>query len=135
MNSVERLASELEGWWAKLAQADMEVAVPKAIEYSATDLDMLGRWMADLLGIELPDQPGIEVELACMFYLFGKIARALGAYRDGRRPSDDTIRDARIYLIMLTRARETGGWPGFETPLAEINAMLKARQQRDEDWE
>jgi hypothetical protein len=133
VNATEQLASELEGWWTKLAQADMEIAVPKAVEYSSTDLDLVGRWMAGLLGIKLPDEPGIEIELACMFYLFGKMARALGAYRDGRRPSDDTIRDARIYLTMLTRARETGGWPGTEAKAK--NPLWTAGQKRDEDWE
>lgn len=106
----ELLAKELETWWHEVSQADLMLIAPKAVEYGSTDLEMLGTAMAGMVGLKDPSR-GEATELACLFYLYGKVARAVGAWRDGRQPSDDTYLDISQYTMMIRRVREAGGWP------------------------
>jgi hypothetical protein len=107
-------AAELHGWWHALADSDLEMLLPKAIEYSAHDLRMTGHGMADLMGIE-PIDDAFAAELACAVYLFSKLTRILGAYKDGRLPSSDSLTDSRVYATMMARIRDKGGWPGWSS--------------------
>jgi hypothetical protein len=109
-------------WWFKLAEQDLETLLPKADEYSAYDLTMIGRGLGDMIGSGLakPEAHYDELftgdaeaaEIACWFYALGKIGRAIGAIKEGRLPSMDTIADLRIYATMIARIRQVGAWPG-----------------------
>lgn len=105
----------LADWWRRLTNDDIAATLPKVAEYTAADLQIMGdtmrQWMPG--GDTQPERWGIEMAIA--FYLLGKIARAVAAYREGRVPSDDTLKDIRIYAVMMQRVRDTGGWPGQET--------------------
>ena len=115
----EALASDRRGelahWWHKIADMDLEMLLPKAVEYSAHDLRMTGHVLADMMGIEVDD--AFACELACATYLMSKVTRILGAYKEGRLPSVDSITDARVYATMMARVREKGGWPGWESAI------------------
>lgn len=104
------LSSELTDWWVEIARREAAAVVPKAVEYSSADLAIMGFVLT-----HFPPIPSDEVsgeEIACAFYALGKIARAFGAYAEGRRPSDDTWHDNGVYVRMIQRIRESGGWPG-----------------------
>lgn len=113
---------ELADWWRQVAENDIGRTVPKAAEYSAYDLELIGRSTVEMFGHGLGGDPwdrddagpAIYAEIGCWWYLLGKIGRAVGAIREGRMPSDDTVQDARIYATMIARIRQTGGWPGHE---------------------
>lgn len=106
------LASQLEAWWADRSHQEMEGAIPKAIEYSSTDLVDLGRQIACLAGWAEFDDAHLA-ELGIAFYVAGKISRVMGAIRDGRLPSEDTWHDIAVYTKMVQRVRDVGGWPGL----------------------
>lgn len=103
----ENLVAELRGWWEATTSADFEQMAPKIAEYTASDLTLMGRFLEEWTA--MPEGTGPEA--ACAFYLLGKIARAVAAYKDGRLPSDDTLHDIVIYAMMMRRIREKGGWP------------------------
>lgn len=102
--------AELEQWWRDLATAEIERTVPKAIEYSSTDLTDIGHDLARCMGREVDDEEAAE--LGVFFYLRGKVARWVGAVINGERVSDDTLFDIGVYVRMAQRIRLTGNWPG-----------------------
>lgn len=108
---------DVAGWWHDLAEADIKATLPKLAEYGASDLAIMGGALTRMLPPEVraamsdEDLRRVGVEMAIANYLLGKVGRMFSAWEQGREPSDDTIKDARIYSIMLTRAREHGGWP------------------------
>jgi hypothetical protein len=103
---------ELSRWWTGLADAELPGLIAKAHEYSSYDLEMIGKMMSDTLGLEPSPGKGYYEEIGCWFYLLGKVARAMGAIRDGKLPSEDTALDTRIYATMILRIKQAGGWPG-----------------------
>ena len=115
MNADQRnkMAAELETWWLEKAQAEVEATVPKAVEYSATDLFDMGRDLLETMGRD-PDSysAGEIAELGVYMYLLGKVSRWKGAIKDGRRVSDDSLFDIGVYVRMAQRIRTVGGWPG-----------------------
>lgn len=115
----ENLGGTLMGWWVRKAQEEAETVVPKATEYGgnnrAADLTQIGRSMVELMAgaadfADTGDEGELQ-ELACYFYLQGKMGRWHAALMEGRRVSDDTIYDIGIYIKMVQRIREAGGWP------------------------
>ena len=124
MNADQRneMAAELERWWLEKAQAEVEATVPKAIEYSATDLFDMGRDLLETMGRD-PDSysAGEIAELGVYVYLLGKVSRWKGAIKDGRRVSDDTVADISTYARIVQRIRDVGGWPGtpINTPISK----------------
>lgn len=108
--------AQLAQWWRDVAEEEIDKVVPKAVEYSAHDLALLGEWMRDLIEPHRNEgsAPSVvaDAELACWFYLAGKLGRAMGALREGRAPSDDTLEDIGIYCRMAQRIRQAGSWPG-----------------------
>lgn len=72
----------------------------RANEYDSRDLEMVGHSMATA-----HNQHGLtktDKEIAgVLFYLQGKVARALSAMFRSKRPSADTCEDAFIYSMML----------------------------------
>lgn len=100
---------ELLAWWRKVTEVDIHQMLPKVSEYGAYDLSMIGRTLLDVLDREnVPERVGQE--MGCFFYLLGKIARMASAYKEGRLPSDDTLHDAVVYLMMIRRIRHFGEW-------------------------
>lgn len=83
---------------------------PKAVEYGANSMIEVGRTMARIQGRHnISDEEATE--MACMFYIAGKIGRWVDAVTAGKRPSTDTIYDIGIYAKMAQRIRDVGGWP------------------------
>ena len=109
-----RMAAALEQWWEDKTRAEIEGVVPKAIEYSSSDLEDLGRqWGAAIgWGPELLADRSMLTQLGIVMYAQGKLARIWGALREGRSPSDDSVFDLAVYTKMMQRAREFGSWPG-----------------------
>lgn len=108
---TSEMAALLEAWWMQTSQDDLMATVPKAVEYSSSDLNMMGGVLANLLDLGHVDG-NAEIELATLVYIQGKVARAIGAFKDGRAPSADTYHDITVYSMIARRAREAGGWPG-----------------------
>jgi hypothetical protein len=103
-------SDDWRAWWRQLTEADIAATAPKATEYSSADLTIMGDALRQWHPTGAHDASAGE-EMAVVFYLLGKIARAIGAYREGHLPSDDTLDDIRIYAVMLTRIRQKGTWP------------------------
>jgi hypothetical protein len=103
---------ELKAWWVELAGKEADAVVPKAIEYSSTDLTDIGHDLARTMGREVSDEEAAE--LGVFFYLRGKVARWVGAVINGARVSDDTLHDIGVYVRMAQRIREKGNWPGVD---------------------
>lgn len=109
-------AEALVDWWMEQAAAEAKAIVPKAVEYGAADLQVMGEAMLLLMpeeateGLTHERRSAIGQEVAVAFYALGKVARLFGAYTQGRLPSDDTWYDLGVYARMGRRIRETGGW-------------------------
>lgn len=102
----------LTRWWMAHAKEEVDRTVPKAIEYSSTDLADIGHQLARTAGREVDSEEAAE--LGIFFYLQGKLSRWAGAIAQGKRPSDDTIFDIGVYCRMAQRIRDVGGWPGID---------------------
>lgn len=102
--------TELRGWWFDQAEKEIDGTVPKAIEYSSTDLVDIGRVLAFCMGRSVSDEEAAE--LGIFFYTVGKMSRWAGAIKTGKRVSDDTLYDTGVYVRMVQRVRDAGGWPG-----------------------
>jgi hypothetical protein len=103
---------QLTEWWMQQAEDEVARTVPKAVEYSATDLTDIGHDLARCMGREVDDEEAAE--LGVFFYLRGKMARWVGSVIAGDRVSDDTLFDIGVYVRMAQRIREFGSWPGTE---------------------
>lgn len=106
---------ELRGWWRRVSQFDEDAVVPKAVEYSAVDLEIIGRGLMafnpDLWsGVPEEERASIAAEMGATFYALGKVARAIGAFSEGRRPSADTWHDTTVYSMMARHIQEKGRW-------------------------
>ncbi len=108
-DEIQRMRLALHDWWMEKATQEAEEVVPKAVEYGPNSLIEVGRAMGRMSHRDLSDEEAIEV--ACMFYVCGKLGRWVDAVAHGKRPSDDTIHDIGIYIKMAQRNREVGGWP------------------------
>lgn len=108
---------EVEAWWRNVTEVDLSETLPKALEYGSGDLELMGQALLMLQGDvweggDDAERQAIGQELAILFYIQGKVSRALSAAKDGKRCSPDTIKDVRIYSVMLQRVRDTGRWIG-----------------------
>ena len=101
----------LRNWWLEQSESEIMAVVPKAIEYGSADLDIIGYALS-----KFAKQSDFTTndELGIAFYILGKVARLIGAYSDGSKPSDDTWFDIAIYTKMAQRARAVGSWPGID---------------------
>lgn len=100
----------LADWYREETEYEISKTVPKAVEYGAGDLAEIGRAMGRIMGRNgLSEQDATEIGV--FFYLYGKMARWEQAIKDGRRASDDTLFDIRVYAGMARRNRQVGGWP------------------------
>lgn len=111
----EYLAKVLTDWWLQQARVECERTVPKAVEYGAADLEVMGTAMLHLIPRDLRSrQKGLEMALA--FYALGKVARLFGAFERGELPSEDTWFDLGVYCRMAERVRQTGEWLPQDRP-------------------
>lgn len=100
---------ELTAWWVALAREEAARVVPKAVEYSATDLADIGHALARSQGRQVTNAQAAELGVA--FYALGKMSRIMGAIGQGVWPSDDSWHDLGVYARMTQRIRSHGGWP------------------------
>jgi hypothetical protein len=101
---------ELANWWLDETRNELDSVIPKALEYGSADLKVIGFALSQMIG-EPKDVSNDELGIA--FYVLGKVARLVGGYADGRKPSDDTWHDIAIYTKMAQYARHNGEWGGF----------------------
>lgn len=113
--------TKLQQWWMGKAWSEIKPLTAKMQEYGgmgrAIDLEEIGRGLtqsgvrtpAQMYG--QPAQPHELQELGIYFYLLGKFARWTAAVAEGRPVSDDTLLDIGVYVRMVQRIRESGGWP------------------------
>ena len=101
---------DLAAWWRVTAEDEIDAVVAKATEYGGSDLIEMGRSLAAMAGRPTLNDEQLA-ELGCLQYLVGKVTRATSAWADGRMPSDDTYHDIGVYVRMIQRIRDVGGWP------------------------
>lgn len=101
---------QLANWWLNETRNELDSVIPKALEYGSADLKVIGFALSQMIG-EPKDVTNDELGIA--FYVLGKVARLVGGYADGRKPSDDTWHDIAIYTKMAQYARHNGEWGGF----------------------
>lgn len=114
---LHRQIKDLTDWWIATADSDIRTVAPKAVEYGAADLEVMGTAMQHLYpGMgqirDLSERRAIGLEMAIAFYALGKVARLFGAFEQGRVPNLDSWYDLAIYTGMARKVRETGSWVG-----------------------
>ena len=104
-------------WWLRVTIEDLRATIPKMIEYGgvegqsgSADLIVMGDAQAELMGHHDMDPPWKQA-LACWFYLLGKVARMVSNFKRRDWPKQDTVHDARVYLMMIQRLADRGRWP------------------------
>ena len=107
--------ADLHKWWMLTAQHEIEPLISKAQEYGgarrAGDLAQIGHQLVQTGVKGNPENEAEMQELGIYFYIIGKIARWTAAISEGRPVSDDTLHDIGIYIRMVQRIRDAGGWP------------------------
>jgi hypothetical protein len=94
--------AEIQSWWLAVAETDLAAFQPKLRQYGSHDLLVVGMG----LNPNLDRQQAMEAGVA--FYVLGKAARAVEAYRNGFSASDDTWHDLTVYSMMARRIQQTG---------------------------
>lgn len=111
---IEATVAEINDWWLAVATDDAKVTAPKAVEYGASDIGIMGASMQTLFpnSAAMPPEERERVgrEMAIAFYVLGKVSRLFGAYQQGKIPGDDSWFDICVYGMMARRIRETGRW-------------------------
>lgn len=102
------MKNTLTTWWIDHARTEAEQTVAKMLEYGSGDLTAIGRRMAQMTNMDLVDDDQ-AFELGCLFYLIGKVERAMSAVERHDRASDDTWFDIAIYAKMV-QAKRQGAW-------------------------
>lgn len=106
----------LMAWWLNTALCDFNATVPKMMEYGgehgtegAADLRTMGDALATLLGWGAFTP--VALELACWFYVMGKVGRLISDYQQQREGKEDTWFDINVYAMMARRIQAVGQWP------------------------
>lgn len=94
-------------WWVHNAETTALATAAKCAEYGSNDLYGIGRGVAKLAGHTVDDSTAFEI--GCMFYVLGKIERAMSALQRGTPASDDTWFDLHVYSNMVL-AHRAGVW-------------------------
>lgn len=100
--------STLHTWWLEHAQDEARQTVRKMAEYGSGDLIGIGAAVTHMADRQ-PVSDDEAFEIGCLFYLIGKIERAISATNRGDTASDDTWFDIAIYAKMV-QARRAGAW-------------------------
>lgn len=98
----------LTAWWLEHAEREAHSTVRKMEEYGAGDLIGIGAAVVNMADRE-PVSDDEAFEIGCLFYLIGKVERAISATNRGDRASDDTWFDIAVYAKMV-QARRDGAW-------------------------
>lgn len=106
----DAIRDDLYRWWMDIAHVEAEACAEKAVEYGSHSMTELGHEIAKLSDRKITDAEAIE--LACYFYIKGKLGRWSDAIVAGKAVSNDTIRDIGVYVRMVQRVRDVGDWPG-----------------------
>lgn len=102
--------SPLQDWWMDHAMFESEQTVAKMQEYGSKDLIAVGQQVAALAN-RPPLSEVAAFEIGCLFYLIGKMERAVSAIQRGDTASDDTWFDIAVYAKMV-QAKRSGCWDG-----------------------
>lgn len=100
---------ELEQWLRHTFESELPGTLDKAVTYGSADLEVMG----DAMGVMIPkiaNDPKLKLLAAVTFYQLGKVARQIGALRDGREPPLDTNYDMHIYGLIGMKIQMTGEW-------------------------
>lgn len=111
----QAVLDDIRLWWEQVSRLDAQKCIAKLEEYGSSDFDIMAQSMIAIggeawSGASDADKARIGREMAVLFYIQGKVARAFGALQKGRIPSEDTYRDITGYGMILRRIRETGNW-------------------------
>lgn len=94
-------------WWTQRAETTATATAAKCAEYGSHDLYAIGHNVARINRRTVDDSTAFE--LGCLFYVLGKIERALSAAQRGENASDDTWFDLAVYATMV-QAHRAGVW-------------------------
>lgn len=104
---------QLTNWWHEQVELDIDMVVPKSIEYGSRDLTEMGRTLVRMM--DLPKDANVDdafcTEVGIWFYALGKMARWTAAIERGEPVSQDTLTDLGVYTMMGRRVQEVGAWP------------------------
>jgi hypothetical protein len=101
--------SELRKWWLAHAATEADATIAKMNEYGSGDLVAVGESVMRLAGRPIPTDKSVAMEIGCLFYLIGKLERAVSAHKRGDLPSDDTWFDLAVYAKMV-QAKRSNAW-------------------------
>lgn len=102
--------SKLRRWWTDQAFDEADRTIAKMEKYGSMDLVHIGRAFWEIAGREEPLSDVEAMELGCLFYVYGKVQRAMSAVKSHQSILDDTWFDMHIYPKMAEAAR-AGVWP------------------------
>lgn len=102
--------SPLRRWWTDQSFDEADRTIAKMEEYGSLDLVHIGHGIWDMTGRSITLTDAHAMELGCLFYVFGKVQRAMSAVKADRPILDDTWFDMHIYAKMAQAAR-AGVWP------------------------
>jgi hypothetical protein len=98
-------ADRIRHWWLSHAEDEIDGMLAKLVEYGTGDLHEIGKQIMVLgVGGDLDDSQQC-FELGILFYVVGKVQRALTAAQRGTGASDDTWHDLAVYAKMVLAAR------------------------------
>lgn len=109
-DATQASAKDLARWLDDLHDRNRNETIRKSIEYGSADLEVMGNALQMMLVPAEKREVALGLEMACGFYALGKVARILGAFERGERPSGDSIFDLMVYAQMMLKIRETGRW-------------------------
>lgn len=94
-------------WWTRNAETTAKATAAKCAEYGSHDLYGIGHNVAKMNNRAVSDSEAFEI--GCLFYVLGKIERAMSAVQRGDTASDDTWFDLAVYATMV-QAHRAGVW-------------------------
>lgn len=94
-------------WWTRNAETTARATAAKCAEYGSHDLYAIGHNVARMNRRTVTNAEAFEI--GCLFYVLGKIERALSATQRGEQASDDTWFDLSVYATMV-QAHRAGVW-------------------------
>lgn len=102
--------SKLRQWWTDQAFDEADRTIAKMEKYGSMDLVHIGRAFWEIAGRTEPLTDVEAMELGCLFYVYGKVQRAMSAVKSHQPILSDTWFDMHIYPKMAEAAR-AGVWP------------------------
>lgn len=100
----KRQKNRLDKWWREHAAQESASMLVKLDEYGTGDLHEIGSRLAHLAGWNNATKQQ-HYELGVLFYLIGKMQRAITAAELRRNASDDTWHDIAVYAKMVLASR------------------------------